>query len=77
MPRTVISLEVADKLWLDKRASTEGVPMTEIVRRAIRAYRANTRAANAPLAKLAKLRGTWKQGDGLAYQQSIRAEWDR
>ena len=76
MPRTVISLEVSDKIWLDKRASTEGVPMTEIVRRAIRAYRSNTRAS-APLKKLAKLQGTWKHGDGLAYQQAVRSEWDR
>lgn len=76
MPRTVISLEVADKLWLDKRASSEGVPMTEIVRRAIRAYRTDSRPRT-PLKKLAKLRGSWQRGDGLAYQQAMREEWGR
>ena len=73
MPRIVISLEVSDKVWLDKHAAAEGVPTTEIARRAIRAYRSNARA-NASLKKLAKLQGTWKHGDGLAYQQAVRSE---
>ena len=39
MPRTIISLSDEDKSWLDRRSRAERVPMTELVRQAVREYR--------------------------------------
>jgi hypothetical protein len=39
MPRTIISLTQEDKEWLAQRARAEHVPVTKLVRRAIRVYR--------------------------------------
>ena len=39
MPRTIISLPDEDKTWLVRQASSQQVPMTELVRRAVREYR--------------------------------------
>lgn len=78
MPRTVVSLPPEDKSWLDLRAKTEGVAMTELVRRAVREYR--TRHARGELRRvddlLEQTRGCWKQGDGLRYQDTLRDGWE-
>jgi hypothetical protein len=81
MVRTVISLDEADKQWLDERAAAEGVPMTEIIRRAVRRLRED-RGADAASATgtttedlLERTRGTWQHGDGLEYQERLRGEW--
>ena len=39
MVRTVISLDSAEKAWLDAKSRAERVAMTELVRRAIRRFR--------------------------------------
>jgi hypothetical protein len=78
MPRTVISLEPDDKRWLDDRAKRDGIPMTEVVRRAIRRLREEERAPSGRLERLLRqTRGVWKKGDGLRYQLRIREEWGR
>lgn len=76
MVRTVISLDPEDKAWLDEAARREGVPMTEMIRRAVRRMREEE---GKPSFKeiLERSRGTWKHGDGLEYQVRIREEWDR
>ncbi len=61
------------KLWLDQRADAEGVPMTELVRRALREMRAREEQSLAGL--LAETSGICTAGDGLAYQRSMREEW--
>jgi len=74
--RTVISLQPDDKRWLDEVADREGIPMTELIRRAVRLLRArqpiNGRGINELLAATA---GTWRGEDGLTYQQKVRDEW--
>ncbi|MGH7338000.1 MAG: ribbon-helix-helix domain-containing protein [Myxococcota bacterium] len=76
MTRTVISLEDADKEWLDRRANEEGVPMTELVRRAVRLLKEQTPVdERSRVDLLAATRGIWKQGEGLAYQERLRADW--
>ena len=76
MVRTVVSLEEKDKRWLDERAETEGVPMTEIVRRAVRLLREQSRRQRPGLDDLLrKTAGIWKLGDGLKYQEKMRREW--
>lgn len=76
MTRTVIALDDDDKKWLDRRADEEGVPMTELVRRAVRLLRAQTPLEHRSMDELLRVTsGIWKQGDGLRYLEKLRAEW--
>ncbi|HEX4826544.1 MAG TPA: ribbon-helix-helix protein, CopG family [Candidatus Polarisedimenticolaceae bacterium] len=76
MVRTVISLEQKDKRWLDKTAASEGVPMTELIRRAVRLLRDQTRRERPQLDDLLDATsGSWKLVDGLSYQRKMRREW--
>ena len=76
MVRTVISMEEEDKAWLDEKAAQEGVPMTALVRRAIRLLRQREGLSDLPLSDLlARTQGIWRAGDGLAWQRSLRDEW--
>ena len=79
MPRTIISLPDEDKTWLVRQASSQQVPMTELVRRAVREYR--QRHGNGRSRRLTELldrtRGSWKHGDGLRYQSNAREEWEQ
>ena len=79
MPRTVISLSKDDKSWLDSRARTEGVPMTELVRRAVRDYREKySRGQPREFEELLeRTRGCWRRGDGMGYQELLRGGWER
>jgi hypothetical protein len=78
MVRTVISLDAAEKRWLDRKARAEGVPMTEIVRLAIRRFRETSEEDQPSLEDvLQETKGLWAKGDGLAYQRKVRDEWDR
>ncbi len=76
MVRTVIALDKDDKRWLDRKAAQEGVPMTELIRRAVRLLRAQTPAEHPSLPHLLQATaGLWKRGDALRYQRRIRREW--
>ncbi len=76
MVRTVVSLEEKDKRWLDERAEAEGVPMTEMIRRAVRLLREQSRRRRPGLDDLLeKTAGIWRHGDGLKYQEKMRREW--
>lgn len=78
MQRTLINLDPDDKSWLDREAKTRHVSMTEIVRRAVRAYRVREES-HGQLQLQSLLRetaGIWHHGDGLEYQQRARDEWD-
>ena len=79
MPRTIINLSDDDKVWLDSRARTERVPMTELVRRAVREYRERHDAGGASRLRelLGRTSGCWAHGDGLGYQDAARDEWER
>lgn len=73
--RTLISLELEDKSWLDRRAEEEGIAMTELVRRAVRSYREESESSSFERL-LAATAGIWPGADGLDYQREIRAEWE-
>lgn len=73
MTRAIISLEPSDKGWLEKKAKEDGVPMTEVVRTAIRRLREDDEKTLDRL--LDQTSGVWKHGDGLEYQRKIRGEW--
>jgi len=77
MTRMVISLDEADKRWLDERATADGVSRAEVVRRSLRVMRDLT-----PLPRMsfdALLEGTAgldAQEDGASLQTRLREEWD-
>lgn len=77
MKRTVISLDNAEKKWLDKQANLRHIPMTEIVREALRYYRSKVESEKQLSIEeiLAQTAGIWKKGDGLTYQEKLRDEW--
>jgi len=78
MIRTTISLDASDKHWLDQQAAMQHVPMTEVVRQAVRAMRSGRQQSGDDFqALLVGTAGIWKQGDGLAWQQNTRDEWSR
>jgi hypothetical protein len=73
MTRTIISLENDDKKWLDEEARRSGLPKSAIVRLSIRYMRLDREKSFENL--LNQTSGTWKEGDGLAYQERLRSEW--
>ncbi|MGH8557042.1 MAG: hypothetical protein ACRESZ_06185 [Methylococcales bacterium] len=78
MPRTIISLSHAEKDWLTLQAEAEQAPMTEIVRRALSVYRDQAEQLPTPnfIELLQNTHGIWSEGEGLDYQNRIRAEWN-
>jgi len=77
MIRTVISLDPEDKAWLDRKARQERVPMTRLVRQAIRRMRKESEASPTRFeALLRETAGMVRLGDGVAVQRRLRAEWE-
>jgi len=72
----MIDLPNEDVAWLDRNAPFDGISRDEMIREALRQYR-SVRFNQA----LDVAFGLWKKHgfteDGDAYQQRIRAEWDR
>jgi hypothetical protein len=76
MKRTIISLEEEDKDWLDRHAAEQGIPMTELVRRAVSLLRREVSKNDPPLEiLLEETSGIWVAEDGLRYQEKLREEW--
>ncbi len=76
MVRTVISLDEDDKTWLDREAKRENIPMTELIRRAVRAMRKQKELEEITLETLLQnTSSTWTHGDGLKWQSKLREEW--
>jgi hypothetical protein len=73
MTRMLISLGENDRLWLKQQAKETGVPMSEVVRQAIRQAQESEQKSMKDL--LESTKGLWRQGDGLRYQRRIRKEW--
>ena len=78
MTRTLISLDPDDKAWLSRKAKRERTPVTELVRRAVRQFRKQSGPETSELDRLlGETAGLWSEGDGLAYQNKLRREWDK
>lgn len=72
MIRTIIRLDPGDKEWLERKAQSQGVSVSQLVREAIR----RMRQQDIPFEKLLQqMSGLWQKGDGLTYQRRIRKEW--
>ncbi len=78
MVRTVISLDLEDKTWLDRQARRERIPMTRLVRRAIQRLRQESEANPSGFERLLReTSGVQNFGDGLKYQRKLRGEWSK
>lgn len=77
MPRTLVNLDPDDKAWLDREAQARDLPMTELVRQAVRGYRIRHESEGRVdlQAALRRTAGIWRRGGGLAYQRRVRDEW--
>lgn len=76
--RIVVSLDPEQKAWLESLARERGASMTAVVREALAAYRTqqNRKSETDQEDLLKQSSGSWKEGDGLAWQQRLRGEWD-
>jgi hypothetical protein len=77
MVRTIVSLDEDDKRWLDDEAARQGVPMTEVIRRAVKRLRSEGERTVDFERLLAATRGIGTGEDGLAVQRRLRDEWER
>lgn len=77
MVRTIVSLDEDDKRWLDDEAARQGVPMTEVIRRAVKRLRSEGERTVDFERLLAATRGIGTGEDGLAVQGRLRDEWER
>jgi hypothetical protein len=75
MVRTIVSLKEQDKRWLDKKAKSQNVPMTELIREAVSLLREKDSKRAAFEKALKRSAGIWTEGDGLAWQEKLRSEW--
>lgn len=73
--RTIITIPEPDKRWLESYSSINRISMAEAIRRGIRKLKEAEFTENyQSLVKNTK--GKWKKGNGLAYQDKIRDEWN-
>ncbi len=73
--RTIITLSEEDKRWLESYSNLHHVSVAEAIRQGIRKLKEMELHENYR-ALVKNSRGLWKKGDGLAYQNKIRAEWN-
>jgi Mor family transcriptional regulator len=73
--RIIISIPDEDKLWLEGYSKVHQISVAEAIRQGIdQLKKANRQQTYRQLVE--KTRGVWKKGDGLAYQEKLRAEWE-
>ncbi|MFO7931622.1 MAG: hypothetical protein R6U97_09475 [Desulfosalsimonas sp.] len=74
--RTIITLSESNKHWLEAYSKARGISMAEAIRKGIsRLRQSESGALYRELAE--QTRGIWEKGDGLDWQDKLRAEWDR
>jgi len=73
--RTIITISDQERRWLASYIRTHRVSMAEAIRRGIACLKSSE-----GLPTYQKLvnntRGVWLKGDGLKYQERLRAEWN-
>jgi len=73
--RMIISIPDEDKLWLEGYSKVHRISVAEAIRQGIHLLK-HARRQKTYEDLVENTRGIWRQGDGLAYQQKLRAEWD-
>jgi hypothetical protein len=72
--RIIITLSGEERLWVDGYSQAHKISMAEAVRQGLAILR--RQEGQEPYQRLVeKIRGMWRQGDGLTYQQAMRSEW--
>jgi hypothetical protein len=73
--RIIISIPDEDKLWLEGYSKIHKISVAEAIRQGIDQLKKSKR--HQTYQKLVdNTSGIWKKGDGLAYQEKMRAEWE-
>jgi hypothetical protein len=72
--RTIITISDKDKSWLEAYSKKNGISITETIRRGILELR-EKESENLYKTLVRETQGIWEEGDGLRYQEKIRAEW--
>jgi hypothetical protein len=79
MGEPFLPIDPEDHAWLMREARLRRLPLAEFARQVFRAYR--EQSTTAPVASiddlLARTSGTWREGDGLAWQERLRDEMSR
>jgi hypothetical protein len=74
--RLSITISDDDKLWLEGYCQANRISMAAAVRRGIDLLKRGERQNN--YRRLVETtRGLWNKGNGLAYQQKMRTEWEK
>ena len=73
--RTIITLSEEDKRWLESYSSLNRVSVAEAIRQGIRKLKEAELFENYQTL-VQRTKGLWKKGDGLNFQNKIRAEWN-
>ena len=72
--RIIITLPEEDKQWLESYSKAYRISVAESIRQGIKRLKeSETQSTYDTLVQ--NTRGVWKKGDGLKYQERIRAEW--
>jgi 6-phosphogluconate dehydrogenase len=72
--RIIITLPEEDKQWLEGYSRAYRISVAESIRQGIKRLKeSETQGTYDTLVQ--NTRGVWKKGDGLKYQERIRAEW--
>ena len=71
--RTIITLSEEDKRWLESYSSLNRVSVAEAIRQGIRKLKEAELFENYQTL-VQRTKGLWKKGDGLNFQNKIRAE---
>jgi len=73
--RIIISIPDEDKIWLEGYSKVHKISVAEAIRQGIEQLKRTKRQQTyRQLAE--RTRGIWKKGDGLAYQEKLRGEWE-
>jgi hypothetical protein len=73
--RIIISIPDEDKLWLEGYSKIQKISVAEAIRQGI-AQLKKSKQQQTYQKLVERTRGLWKKGDGLAYQEKMRAEWE-
>ncbi len=73
--RTIITISEEDKRWLESYSSLHRVSVAEAIRQGIRRLKEAELHENY-LTLVQNTRGLWEKGDGLTFQNKMRAEWN-
>lgn len=74
--RMIITLPDEVKVWLHGYSQAHGISVAEAIRQGIERLK-ESEGPELYRRLLESTGGLWRQGDGLTYQQRMRAEWHK